>query len=117
MVSSSPHNGLSKNILFIDNSTQAIIILLSKGIKAFLFPACQFPVSPDMILEFQQRSAIGATGLFLARYGKGNSFVSRSSILRSALYTDIMTMSFDEGPGVYDRQVVALRDLSFRILR
>ena len=83
----------------------------------FLFPASQFPVSPDMILEFQQRSAVGATGLFLARYGKGNSFVSRSSILRSASYTDIITMSFDEGPGVYDRQVVALRDLSFRILR
>ena len=83
----------------------------------FLFPAGQLPVTPDMILKFQQRSAIWATGVFLARYGKGNSFVSRSSILRSASYTDIMTMSFDEGLGVYDRQVVALRDLSFRILR
>ena len=83
----------------------------------FLFPARQFSVSLDMILKFQQCSATRATGHFLARYDKGNSFVSLSSMLRSASYSDIITMSFDEGPGVYDRQVVALRDLSFRILR
>ena len=62
----------------------------------FLFPASESPVPPDMILELQQRSAVRATGLFLARYGKGTVFVSRSSVLRSASYTDIMTMSFDE---------------------
>ena len=83
----------------------------------FLFPTGQSPVSSDMILEFQRRSAVRAVGFFLARYAKGKALVSRSSTLRSASYPDIMTMSFDEGPGAYDRQEVALWDLSFRILR
>ena len=76
----------------------------------FLFPACQLPVPPDMIFKFQLCITVWTTGIFLARYDKGNFFVSLSLILRSTSYTDIITMSFDEGPGVYDRQVVALRD-------
>ena len=60
----------------------------------FLFPACQFPVSPDVILELQQRSAVWASGLFLAHHRKG-----QFSLLRLISYTDIMTMSFDRVPG------------------
>ena len=62
--------------------------------EPFLFPACQFPMPPDMILEFQQRTAVRTVRLFLAHYRKG-----RFSVLRLISYTDIMTMSFDRVPG------------------
>ncbi len=62
--------------------------------EPFLFPTCQSPVPLNMILEFQQHSAVGTSGIFFAHYRKG-----KFSLLRLISYTDIMTMSFDRVPG------------------